>query len=185
MAKVSLLIIGVLGLAILLVSACGGDAAPTSTRPPVATATSPPPPTPTPRPTAVPQPTATPVSTAIPAPTEPSAPDTTLVAKGKELYLNVPSNAAPQALWCSLCHTIEGVSAGLIGPDLTNLATAAQTRVPGVSAEEYIRESIVDPTKRVAEGVERATPGLMIEAITEKLTDEQVDALVAFLLTLK
>ena len=104
---------------------------------------------------------------------------------GKELYLNVPDNAAPQALWCSHCHMIEGVAAGLIGPDHTNLATDAADRKPGMSAEEYIRESIKDPVLFVAEGVARSTPGLMTNAITEKLTDKQIEDLVAYLLTLK
>ena len=54
-----------------------------------------------------------------------------------------------------------------------------------MSAEDYLRESIVNPELRVAEGVERATPGLMTTAIVGGLTDEQVDALVAFLLTLQ
>ena len=191
MAKVSLLLTGSLILTVFLVSACGGDseAVPTSTSLPAATSQ----PTATAQPTAAPQPTAPPLPTATsalaatrpPAPTEPTGPDAALVAKGKELYLNFPDNVAPQALWCSQCHQIEGVAAGLIGPDHTHLATAAQTRVAGLFAEDYIRESIVDPTKRVAEGVERATAGLMTEAITKNLTDEQVDALVAFLLTLK
>ena len=106
---------------------------------------------------------------------------------GRELYLNVPANAAPQALWCYQCHFIEGIpeAVGLIGPDHTRIGSEAAIRVPGMSAEDYLRESIVDPELRIAEGVDRATPGLMTKAIVEKLTDEQVDALVAFMLTLK
>ena len=106
---------------------------------------------------------------------------------GRELYLNVPANAAPQALWCYQCHLIEGIpeADGLVGPEHTLIGSDAISRVPGMSAEDYLRESIVDPELRVAEGVDRATPGLMTTAIVERLTDEQVDALVAFLLTLK
>jgi hypothetical protein len=76
-------------------------------------------------------------------------------------------------------------AAGLIGPDHTHIGSDATDRVAGMSAEDYLRESIMDPELRVAEGVERATAGLMTKAIVEKLTDDQVDALVAFLLTLK
>ena len=54
-----------------------------------------------------------------------------------------------------------------------------------MSAEDYLRESILDPPAHVSEGVVRATPGLMTKEITEGLTDEQVNALVAFLLTLQ
>ena len=150
-------------------------------------------PTPTPEPatTPTPGPTAPPGATPTATPTTPtpsietpapSGPDGELVAQGRELYLTPPPNVGPQALWCYQCHKIEGVTAGLIGPDHTHLATEAATRVPGLSAAEYIRESIIDPEKRVAEGVKRATPGLMTKAITEGLTDGQVAALVAFLL---
>ena len=106
---------------------------------------------------------------------------------GRELYLNVPANAAPQALWCYQCHFIEGIpeANALIGPEHTRIGSDAANRVPGMSAEDYLKESIVDPELRIADGVERATPGLMTKAIVEKLTDEQIDALVAFMLTLK
>ena len=108
-----------------------------------------------------------------------------LVAMGQELFMVAPANVGPQALWCNTCHQIEGLAAGLIGPDLTRIATDAGTRIPGMSAEQYIRESITNPEEFIPTGVERATAGLMTEAITSGLTDEQVDALVAFLMTLE
>ena len=86
---------------------------------------------------------------------------------------------------CAACHTIEGVTAGLVGPDLTHIGTDASTRKPGFSAEEYIFESIRKPEVFVAEGVPRATPGLMTTVLTANFTDGQVDALVEFLLKQK
>ncbi len=86
---------------------------------------------------------------------------------------------------CAACHTIEGLTAGPIGPDLTHIGTDAGTRKPGVSPEAYIRESIREPEVFVAEGVERAIPGVMTAALTANLTDGQVDALVEFLLKQK
>ena len=71
---------------------------------------------------------------------------------------------------------------GLLGPDLSTIGADAAGRQPGVSAEDYLRESIRDPEAFIAEGVERNTPGLMLTAITAGLTDVDVDALVAFLL---
>ena len=71
---------------------------------------------------------------------------------------------------------------GLIGPDLTNIGSVAASRKPGTSAEEYLVESLRNPDGFIPDGVERATAGLMTLAIVGDLTDEQVEALVAFLL---
>ncbi len=86
---------------------------------------------------------------------------------------------------CGACHTVEGVSAGVVGPDLTYIGSEAADRIPGMSAEDYLTESITNPEAFIAEGVERAMPGLMTAAVTSHLTDEQVDGLVAFLLEQK
>lgn len=179
--KVSLVVLGAAGLATLLFVACGGgdDATAVPTSP--AAVTSPPAATSAPATATSPAPaTAPPAATSPPASTTPPSGD--LVTVGQELFMAAPANAAPQALWCSTCHQIEGVASGLIGPDLTHIGTDAATRKPGTSAEAYMREAVADPTAFVASGVDRATPGLMTDAIVEGLTADQVDALVAFLL---
>ena len=104
------------------------------------------------------------------------------VALGEELFLTPPLNVGAQALWCSQCHTIDGIAAGLIGPDLTNIGAEAAQRKPGMSAEAYIVESIRQPDAFIATGIERATAGLMTTAIVQDLTQDQVAALAAFLL---
>ena len=86
---------------------------------------------------------------------------------------------------CLACHTIEGISTGLVGPDLTHIGTDAGARKPGVSARDYITESIREPESFVAEGVERAIPGLMTSGLTASLNDDDVAALVEFLLAQK
>lgn len=86
---------------------------------------------------------------------------------------------------CLACHTIEGISTGLVGPDLTHIGTAAASRRTGVSAREYLSESIREPEVFVAEGVERSIAGIMPSALTANLSDEDVAALVEFLLTRK
>ena len=83
---------------------------------------------------------------------------------------------------CGSCHTIEGLSTGTVGPNLTHVATNAATRKPGMPAEEYITESILDPEAFVVEG---ALPGIMTKAITSNLSDDEVKALVDFLLAQK
>jgi cytochrome c oxidase subunit 4 len=108
-----------------------------------------------------------------------------LVATGQQIFLTGQGEGAATA--CFTCHTIAGVpgAVGLLGPDLTHIGTDAANRQPGVSAEDYLRQSITEPETFVAEGVERAVPGLMLTALTAGLTEGDVDALVAFLLEQK
>lgn len=83
---------------------------------------------------------------------------------------------------CAACHAIEGISTGAVGPDLTHLATDAATRKPGMSAEAYIEESIRAPEAFVAPG---GIPGIMTAALTGGLSDDEVAALVDFLMAQK
>ena len=110
-------------------------------------------------------------------PDQPTAEQPTdLVAMGQEVF-TTPAGG------CSVCHTIDGISAGVVGPDLTHIGTDASSRKSGVpSAKDYLTESIRDPEAFVAEGVDRAIPGVMTSALTANLTDQQVEALVQFLL---
>jgi hypothetical protein len=62
------------------------------------------------------------------------------------------------------------------------VATRAATRIPGLTAEEYIRQSILEPDAYVVEGFPARQ---MLQNFDEILKNEQLDDLVAFLLTLK
>ena len=84
---------------------------------------------------------------------------------------------------CSLaCHTIEGVSSGLVGPDLTHIGTDAPARIPGISARDYITESIRSLEAFVATDTARGIPGVMTNGLTADLSDSEIEALVEFLL---
>ena len=83
---------------------------------------------------------------------------------------------------CNACHTISGLSTGNIGPVLDGLASQAGDTVSGLTAEEYIRQSIVEPSAYVVEGF---ADGLMPQTFGTTLTEEQINDLVAFLLTLQ
>src|ERR671930_2148619 len=49
-----------------------------------------------------------------------------------------------QAKGCVGCHTLAGMpGTAQVGPDLTALASVAGTRRPGLSAEAYVRESLL------------------------------------------
>lgn len=80
---------------------------------------------------------------------------------------------------CASCHATSG-DTSIVGPSLAGIATAAGTRVVGLDAEAYLRQSILQPSAFVNEGYQDIMPA----AIGQALTPEQLDALVAFLLTL-
>ena len=83
---------------------------------------------------------------------------------------------------CIVCHTIQGVSTGTIGPELTHVGTVGATRKPGMDAEAYIRESILTPGAYVVSGF---PDGQMPTDFGTRLTAQQQNDVVAYLLSLK
>jgi hypothetical protein len=70
----------------------------------------------------------------------------------------------------------------IVGPPLAGVASRAAERLPGLSAEDYLYQSILEPDAFKAPGFEEQS---MDPTIGRRLTVEQVDDLVAFLLTLE
>jgi mono/diheme cytochrome c family protein len=82
---------------------------------------------------------------------------------------------------CAACHsTAEAVM--LVGPSLAHIATTSPTRVEGLSAEDYLRESIVAPDAYTVDGF---LEGTMQQNFGQVLTSEEVDHIVAYLMTLE
>lgn len=81
---------------------------------------------------------------------------------------------------CATCHALVPETV-IIGPSLYKIAVTAETRVPGMSAEEYITMSILRPGDYVVEGFNN----VMITNLAKELTSEEMNALVAFLLSQK
>jgi mono/diheme cytochrome c family protein len=78
---------------------------------------------------------------------------------------------------CTGCHSREGDSeTGFVGPDLTGLADRAGDRVDGLSAEEYVRQSVLDPQAYIVDGYGSQMPVLPVDS-------EELDALVDYLLS--
>lgn len=82
---------------------------------------------------------------------------------------------------CVTCHSTDP-GLVLVGPSLAGVGSRVGSTVPGMSAEDYLRESIQNPDAHIAEGF---TSGVMVKAYGDELSDEQVNDLVAYLLTLK
>lgn len=81
---------------------------------------------------------------------------------------------------CVTCHSLDE-DVNLVGPSMFGLGDRAGVQVPGMSAVDYVRESIVDPDAYVVEGY---SAGLMVTVWEETLSEEQIDSLVEFLLGL-
>jgi mono/diheme cytochrome c family protein len=81
---------------------------------------------------------------------------------------------------CAACHSNIG-DVTIVGPSLAGIATRAETRIPGMDARAYIEESILAPDAFINEGFD----DLMPKTFGRILSGEELDALIAYLLTLK
>jgi cytochrome c551/c552 len=101
-------------------------------------------------------------------------------AAGDALYHQTVIGPA-SAPGCVTCHSMEPDTV-IVGPSHAGVATRAETYVAGMAAEEYLRESITAPDAHIVEGF---TPGVMYQNYATDLTPQEIDNLVAYLLTLK
>jgi uncharacterized cupredoxin-like copper-binding protein/mono/diheme cytochrome c family protein/heme/copper-type cytochrome/quinol oxidase subunit 4 len=88
-----------------------------------------------------------------------------LVSEGKQLF----------AANCSMCH--DGPNG--VGPMFAGMAQRAATREQGKTAQQYIHQSIVDPSAYVVEGFQ---DNLMPKDFGQKFSDQQLNALVAYIM---
>jgi len=100
-----------------------------------------------------------------------------LVAQGEALFHN-GTNGAPA---CITCHLLDKGATG-VGPSLFGLNEVASSRVAGLSAEDYARQSILHPNDYVVDGY---IAGVMYQNYAGQLQSGDVDALVAYVLSLK
>lgn len=98
------------------------------------------------------------------------------IAAGEELY-NTPVEGLPMSASCATCHTLNGVDGR--SPSLARIGQVAGERVEGLSDIEYLRQSIIDP----AAFQTRDWPATMPSQYGDLLSEDQVDDLIAFLLT--
>lgn len=82
---------------------------------------------------------------------------------------------------CDVCHSTTPGDDG-VGPSLAGIGDRAADRVPGLDAEAYLRQSILDPDAYVVDGFRS---GQMLDVYEERLGPEQIDALIDYLLTLR
>lgn len=93
----------------------------------------------------------------------------------------------PQELFASMgcvgCHNLDqpqtADNRGPVGPNMGNLPENAAVRVPGEDAQTYVHTSIVNPNAHLSDNY---AGGLMPQNFTEKMSEEEINALVAWLL---
>lgn len=116
----------------------------------------------------------------------PAAASSDPVALGEALFKTSPPG-------CNACHSV-AAGVNLVGPSLAGIATRAAERLRGADyhggardAEGYIRESILDPAAFLVPGATFSANGVsfMPANFGQTLEPAQIDALVAYLMTLK
>jgi cytochrome c oxidase subunit II len=95
------------------------------------------------------------------------------IARGKELYQTGGASAVP----CATCHTLDG--SRLVGPSFKGISERAGETIPGLSAEDYIRQSIEEPSIHIVDGYQDS----MYKQYGQVLNQDDIDGLVAFLMT--
>jgi cytochrome c2 len=121
--------------------------------------------------------------------TIPLAPRQSLTINFRDLHLSDPKagesiyyeTASGVNAGCRICHSLDKGET-IIGPSFYGLADRAGNRVPGMTAEEYLYQSIVDPNAFVVSGY---PSGQMIQNFGKILTEEQINDLIAFLMTME
>ncbi|MEW6580165.1 MAG: cytochrome c [Chloroflexota bacterium] len=129
------------------------------------------------------QPTNTPSPTVQPTPGEAAAPATgsPVAAEPESAPGEVDLASADYDLGfevymreCAVCH---GAAEG-VGPSLTTMRDRAPTVVASLSAQEYLRQSIVEPGAFVVEGYQDIMP----KDYAETLTADEINGLIRFIL---
>lgn len=94
-------------------------------------------------------------------------------ARGRQIFETGGASGVP----CATCHSLDGTQ--IVGPSLKGISQRAGSRVPGQSAQEYIRQSIVNPSAYIVNGFSDA----MYKKYGQALSAQDIDDLVAFLMT--
>lgn len=104
------------------------------------------------------------------SPAQPAPTLAPLAAKGQQVFKQS----------CGACHALRPDTI-VVGPSLAGVAARAAGRSPGLGTRQYLELSILKPDAYGVQGFSDVMP----RDFGKKLTGEELDALLAFLLTLK
>ena len=103
-------------------------------------------------------------------------------ANGKQLFDGVAAMGDARAPACATCHAIVPGGDTGSGQSLSNIGNRAGVTVPGQTAEEYLHTSITNPDAFLSGGYQE---GIMYRDYAQAMTAQQINDLVAYMLTLK
>ena len=81
---------------------------------------------------------------------------------------------------CGACHSAAAETV-IVGPSLAGVAARGGERVDGLDARAYVYSSVLQPSDYVVSGFD----DLMPQDLAKKLTGEELDAVVAYVLSLE
>jgi len=93
------------------------------------------------------------------------------VSRGSVLFHGPPGN-------CVSCHSLTP-DVVIVGPSLAGIASRAETRMAGMSVEQYIRDSLLHPSDFIVPGFQ----DVMVKNLGDALNSDQISDLIAFLMT--
>jgi len=98
-------------------------------------------------------------------------------ARGEDIFHHGVNDAPP----CSTCHlTAQGMTGFSLGPNLAGVGARAATREAGLSARDYLRQSILDPYAFLVPGYRN----IMYPDFAAHFDEQDLADLIAYLLSL-
>ena len=106
-----------------------------------------------------------------------STPVTGDTERGAQLFAQGREGVPP----CLTCHQVVSGQVGFsVGPNLADIAERVRTQVAGLTAEEYLRQSILEPGRYIVSGYRN----IMFPNYSTHFTEQDIQDLIAYLLTL-
>lgn len=102
------------------------------------------------------------------------------IEQGKNLFQQVHIGKN-NVIGCISCHSLNS-QIQTVGPSLSGLGLRADKLITGMSATEYIKQSIINPDAYIVSGY---APATMFAHYKTELTEDEIGALVVFLQSLK
>jgi hypothetical protein len=106
-----------------------------------------------------------------------STPITGDVERGAQLFAQGRNDAPP----CLTCHQVVSGQIGFsVGPNLAGIGERAGTQVAGLTTEEYLSQSILEPGRYIVSGYR----DIMYPDYKAHFIEQDIQDLIAYLLTL-